>query len=374
MLKIFKYLNFTDADVAKFDNETMQMAALIEGFQSVYSTTPDTSAKKNALAATIAESIRILLKRIYSVQGLDPRVKENIKDEMAKLPNSEEPNQQQQPQQQTQKTKPQQPEPKQQQQQPQQKQQQQQKEEPKQQQQQQQQQTKIKIGDKFYFRGRKDVYNSDLIYKIEGVVDNQVIVGFTLDGQNFDVNMEISLPEMQQKFDEGIYELIVDEPKQQQQQQQEPEPEPKKEEDLSFKVGDIYQDVIGNEIYIIEEIDLNPINNFVTVKTQQGDRIYFSIYEVEDKIEDNRWIEIELPQEEPKKQEPAPQQQQPEPKPKKQRAKKQKPSQEPEEVDFTESELQEAIDGLELLEDMSEDIQNELARLREKIINIQSKI
>jgi outer membrane biosynthesis protein TonB len=290
MLKIFKYLNFTDADVAKFDNETMQMAALIEGFQSVYSTTPDTSAKKNALAATIAESIRILLKRIYSVQGLDPRVKENIKDEMAKLPNAEEPKQQQQPKQ----TKPQQPEPKQ----PKQ-----QKEEPKQQTQSkkeepQKEPTKIKIGDLFYHKT-----DENLIYKLERIERGTVVLSWYKYNVYSEVNMGYTLDTMQKLVDEGTYILVNKKEEPKQQQQQEPEPEPKQQQ----------------------------------------------------------------PQQEP-------QQQQPEPKPKKQRAKKQKPSQEPEEVDFTESELQEAIDGLELLEDMSEDIQNELARLREKIKNIQSKI
>jgi hypothetical protein len=295
MLKIFKYLNFTDADVAKFDNETMQMAALIEGFQSVYSTTPDTSAKKNALAATIAESIRILLKRIYSVQGLDPRVKENIKDEMAKLPNAEEPKQQQQ----TQQTKPKQPEPKQ----------------PKQQ---------------------------------------------------------------------------KEEPKQQtQSKKEEPQKEPKQE--LPFKEGDLFLNTNKNAYSNIEILSINEDDDTVSVEFTDSRYVPYSysfdfpINDIKYAIENRLWIKIEEepknqpqqePEPEPKQQQPQqePQQQQPEPKPKKQRAKKQKPSQEPEEVDFTESELQEAIDGLELLEDMSEDIQNELARLREKIKNIQSKI
>lgn len=347
MLKIFKYLNFTDADIAKFDNETMQMAAMIEGFQSVYSTTLDTNPKKPLLAATIAESIRILLKRIYSIEGLDKRIEQSIKDEMSKLPNAEELPQKQQQQQQ--KQMPQQPKP----------QQQKPKEEPKAKEEP-KKDIKIKVGDKFYH-----IYDAPQIYKIERIENGNVIVSWYDKNNSYhEVNMEFSLDTMQKKFNEGKYILIEEEPKQQQ---------PQKEEDLLFKVGDVFRDSINN---IIKILKINLLENKFEAIINGVLPIIGKIDAINEAIKDGEIIKVEeepqpqLPQPQPQQQEPP----QPEPEPKQKRGIKKKEPKSEEEVEFTETELQEAIDGLELLEDMSEDIQQELARLREKIKNIQSKL
>ena len=370
MLKIFKYLNFTDEDVAKFDSETMQMAAMIEGFQSVYSTTLDTNPKKPLLAATIAESIRILLKRIYSIEGLDKRVEQSIKEEMSKLPNAEElPQKKQQQQQQKQKQMPQQPMPKQQK----------PKEEPKSQPQQQQPQQeppkdiKIKVGDKFYH-----FLDPNQIDKIERIENGNVIVSWYDENNSYhEVDMGFSLDTMQKKFNEGTYILIEEEPKKEPKPQlPQPQPqqqEPPKEKKLLFKVGDVFENTatISSLSLSIEDIDFS--NNIVTTVYENGRNIIYKIDDVNLYIRTGLFVKIEKPKTQlpqPKQQEPP----QPKPEPKQKRGRKKKEPIVEEEIEFTETELQEAIDGLELLEDMSEDIQQELAKLREKIKNIQSKL
>ncbi len=85
MVKLFQALSIPEKEYSSFGTETKQMAALIEGMQTVYVKSAD-SPKKDALAIVISESIRVLLKRIYNVEKLSPATEEIIQQEAAKIP------------------------------------------------------------------------------------------------------------------------------------------------------------------------------------------------------------------------------------------------------------------------------------------------